>query len=76
MKSVLKGGRVVKCVGVCDKTVLPSDSNETVLPYDSDQIVLPFKSDYTEELFSEPDCSTPLRHLTDTPPPPPVSSLS
>ena len=52
-----------------DETVLPSDSDETVLPYDSDETVLPFKSDYTEELFSEPDCSTPLRHLTDTPPP-------
>ena len=51
-----------------DETVLPSDSDETVLPYDSDETVLPFKSDYTEELFSEPDCSTPLRHLTDTPP--------
>ena len=51
-----------------DETLLPSDSDETVLPYDSDETVLPFKSDYTEELFSEPDCSTPLRHLTDTPP--------
>ena len=51
-----------------DETVLPSDSDETVLPYDSDETVLPFKSDYTEELFSELDCSTPLRHLTDTPP--------
>ena len=51
-----------------DETVLPYDSDETVLPSDSDETVLPFKSDYTEELFSEPDCSTPLRHLTDTPP--------
>ena len=49
-----------------DETVLPYDSDETVLPYDSDETVLPFKSDYTEELFSEPDCSTPLSHLTDT----------